>query len=36
MARVATLAEIERDWSVDDLVLANLALSVHQAMQGTP
>jgi len=32
MAKVATLEEIERHWSFDDLVRANLALSLHLEM----
>lgn len=34
LSRTATLAEIETHWSLDDLVLANYALTYHQACQG--
>jgi hypothetical protein len=33
LARVATLNEIETQWSYDDLVLANLALTYQQALE---
>ena len=32
MAQIATLHEIERHWSLDDLITGNLSLSVHLAM----
>lgn len=33
LSRTATLAEIETHWSLDDLVLANYALTYQQACQ---
>jgi len=33
LSNIATLEEIERSWSFDDLVRANLALTYHIACQ---
>jgi hypothetical protein len=33
LSGTATLAEIERDWSLDDLLRANYALTYQQACQ---